>query len=199
MFRKMSEEDKLALQTFTIDGMKREIDLIRSRRKKKGDFEYEVQWKNLPSIKYNKWYKREVRTCSARYCFMRAVSSIRVYGVLGIWAACAGLVITCFDLLCHCHHAARALFVFGLRRMTCAACCSVQRSLQRRAAQTEDTVDCARLDTYTKPCCCRQRRRRTCASMCMDLTGARDCAGAAGARVRQDGRRVQREARICGR
>ena len=63
VFRKMSDEEKKALQTFVIDGMPRVVDEIKSRRKKKGDFQYEVSWKNLPSIKYNKWFMREVRPC----------------------------------------------------------------------------------------------------------------------------------------
>lgn len=115
VFRKMSEEDKLALQTFTIDGMKREIDLIRSRRKKKGDFEYEVQWKNLPSIKYNKWYKREVCACSARYRCMRAVWTVRDLGRV-CWStsrARALLVIVTTRRMLH--------VCFGLHRLTCAA------------------------------------------------------------------------------
>jgi hypothetical protein len=60
VFRKMSDEEKQKLQTFVIDGMERRVDEIKSRRKKKGDFQYEVSWKNLPSIKYNKWFTREV-------------------------------------------------------------------------------------------------------------------------------------------
>jgi energy-coupling factor transporter ATP-binding protein EcfA2 len=63
VFRKMTDEEKKALQTFEIDGMPRQVDEIKSRRKKKGDFQYEVSWKNLPSIKYNKWFMREVRFC----------------------------------------------------------------------------------------------------------------------------------------
>jgi hypothetical protein len=56
----MTDEEKKALQVFEIDGMPRTVDEIKSRRKKKGDFQYEVSWKGLPSIKYNKWFTREV-------------------------------------------------------------------------------------------------------------------------------------------
>lgn len=56
----MTDEEKKALQVFEIDGMPRQVDEIKSRRKKKGDFQYEVSWKGLPSIKYNKWFTREV-------------------------------------------------------------------------------------------------------------------------------------------
>lgn len=66
VFRKMSDEEKKALQTFVIDGMPRQVDEIKSRRKKKGDFQYEVSWRNLPSIKYNKWFGREVRRAPPR-------------------------------------------------------------------------------------------------------------------------------------
>jgi hypothetical protein len=64
----MTEEEKKALQVFVIDGMPREVDEIKSRRKKKGEFQYEVSWKNLPSIKYNKWFTRDVRAPAACMC-----------------------------------------------------------------------------------------------------------------------------------
>lgn len=60
VFRKMTDEEKKRVQTFEIDGMMRTVDEIKSRRKKKGDFQYEISWKGLPSIKYNKWFTREV-------------------------------------------------------------------------------------------------------------------------------------------
>ena len=63
VFRKMTDEEKKALQVFEIDGMPRNVDEIKSRRKKKGDFQYEVSWKGLPSIRYNKWFTREVSCC----------------------------------------------------------------------------------------------------------------------------------------
>lgn len=56
----MTDEEKKKVQTFEIDGMMRTVDEIKSRRKKKGDFQYEISWKGLPSIKYNKWFTREV-------------------------------------------------------------------------------------------------------------------------------------------
>ena len=59
MFRKLTEEDRAKMQTFVIDGMERTLGEIKSRRKKKGLFEYEVSWKNLTSIKYNVWFKKE--------------------------------------------------------------------------------------------------------------------------------------------
>ena len=59
MFRKLTDEDKEKMQTFVIDNMERRVDEIKSRRKKKGVFEYEISWKNLTSIKYNVWFKRD--------------------------------------------------------------------------------------------------------------------------------------------
>lgn len=54
------------------------MDEIKSRRKKKGDFQYEVSWKNLPSIKYNKWFTREVRRprCHPRRVALRLLRAL---------------------------------------------------------------------------------------------------------------------------
>jgi hypothetical protein len=68
VFRKMTDEEKKELQIFVIDGMPRQVDEFKSRRKKKGDFQYEVSWKNLPSIKYNKWINREVPSIFLFFC-----------------------------------------------------------------------------------------------------------------------------------
>jgi hypothetical protein len=78
VFRKMTDEEKKALQTFVIDGMPRQVDEIKSRRKKKGDFQYEVSWKNLPSIKYNKWINREVLLYAMFPFLLHAAQSLQV-------------------------------------------------------------------------------------------------------------------------
>ena len=70
----MTDEEKKALQIFVIDGMPRTVDEIKSRRKKKGDFQYEVSWKNLPSIKYNKWFMREVWSTPRNRCLIAHTS-----------------------------------------------------------------------------------------------------------------------------
>ena len=81
----MTDEEKKALQTFVIDGMPRTVDEIKSRRKKKGDFQYEVSWRNLPSIKYNKWFMREVR----RRCTLKLFRHALLWIYAPLVARCA--------------------------------------------------------------------------------------------------------------
>ena len=42
-----------------IDGQRRILDKLLGRRKKKKTFEYEVCWKGLSSIEFNRWISRE--------------------------------------------------------------------------------------------------------------------------------------------
>ncbi|KIY91340.1 elongation factor EF-3 [Monoraphidium neglectum] len=44
--------------SWTFDGQVRRFNCIVGRRKKKKDFEYEVQWQGLTSIKFNRWIPR---------------------------------------------------------------------------------------------------------------------------------------------
>ena len=85
VFRKMTDEEKKRVQTFEIDGMMRTVDEIKSRRKKKGDFQYEISWKGLPSIKYNKWFTREVlalRSCCHHCCCHHCcMTHLQAFGV----------------------------------------------------------------------------------------------------------------------
>ena len=48
----------MADATWTFDGQVRRFNSIVGRRKKKKDFEYEVQWAGLTSIKFNRWIPR---------------------------------------------------------------------------------------------------------------------------------------------
>ncbi|GBF90643.1 elongation factor EF-3 [Raphidocelis subcapitata] len=58
--RALEEEDKkrMAEATWEFDGQIRRFNIIVGRRKKKKDFEYEVQWQGLSSIKFNRWIPR---------------------------------------------------------------------------------------------------------------------------------------------
>jgi elongation factor 3 len=58
--RALEEDDKkrMAEATWVFDGQTRRFNAIVGRRKKKKDFEYEVQWQGLTSIKYNRWIPR---------------------------------------------------------------------------------------------------------------------------------------------
>lgn len=59
--RQDEEEDKkkMADAVWMFDGHPRRFGLIVGRRKKKKDFEYEVQWQGLSSIKFNRWIPRD--------------------------------------------------------------------------------------------------------------------------------------------
>lgn len=59
--RLLSPEEEAAIrdQVFMIDGHPRQLDQIVGRRKKRRSFEYEVSWKGLASLKYNRWFPRE--------------------------------------------------------------------------------------------------------------------------------------------
>ncbi|KAI8468023.1 MAG: elongation factor EF-3 [Monoraphidium minutum] len=58
--RALEEEDKkrMAEATWNFDNQVRRFHEIVGRRKKKKDYEYEVQWQGLPSIKFNRWIPR---------------------------------------------------------------------------------------------------------------------------------------------
>eukprot|EP00879_Flechtneria_rotunda_P012292 GHRR01012838.1.p1 GENE.GHRR01012838.1~~GHRR01012838.1.p1 ORF type:complete len:428 (+),score=174.32 GHRR01012838.1:930-2213(+) len=52
------EKKKMAEATWVFDGHPRKFREILSRRKKKKDFEYEVGWQGLASLKFNRWLPR---------------------------------------------------------------------------------------------------------------------------------------------
>jgi len=59
--RKMEGEEweKVRDQIWMIDGQPRQLGVILGRRKKKRSYEYEIQWKGLTSICFNRWITRE--------------------------------------------------------------------------------------------------------------------------------------------
>lgn len=49
------EREKMYSKRFEVDGQPRYLHQLVSRRKKKRTFEYEVSWKGLSSLSFNRW------------------------------------------------------------------------------------------------------------------------------------------------